>query len=76
MYANRDEPKVLSQIAFALLPAFQTFRAEMIARLLAFFNEIIVGSTLQTLREIRGDIKSSRGNELRYCPSVQTNRYL
>jgi hypothetical protein len=48
---QRHDPKIISQIAFALIPAFSTFPIEMQPRLLAFFEERIIRDVLEELRQ-------------------------
>ncbi|SJL00440.1 uncharacterized protein ARMOST_03753 [Armillaria ostoyae] len=54
LHVHRRNPKVVSQIGFALIPAFYTFPPEMSARLLAFFEECIIRGILDDLREVQG----------------------
>ncbi|KAK0459777.1 uncharacterized protein EV420DRAFT_1620288 [Desarmillaria tabescens] len=54
LHVHRRNPKVVSQIGFALIPAFYTFPPEMYARLLAFFEECIIRGILDDLREVQG----------------------
>lgn len=53
---NRHNPKVASQIGFALLPAFYTFRPEMHTKLLAFFDAMLMRPMLESLREAQGNV--------------------
>ena len=55
-YMNRHNPKVVSQIGFALLPAFYTFRPEMHLKLLTFFDTMIMRPMLESLREAQGNV--------------------
>ncbi len=66
LHVHRRNPKVVSQIGFALIPAFYTFPPEMYARLLAFFEECIIRGILDDLREVQGlqDEISFQGNAL------------
>ncbi|KAJ4487923.1 hypothetical protein J3R30DRAFT_3280032 [Lentinula aciculospora] len=63
LHAYRHASEIVSQIVFALIPAFTTFPKEMHARLLAFFEECVTRSALEELSLIQGtrDIKSSQG---------------
>lgn len=54
IHTQRHDPKVISQIAFALIPAFSTFHIEMHPRLLAFFEEGIIRDVLEDLSRIQG----------------------
>ena len=56
LHLNRRNPKVVSQIAFALLPAFYTFRPEMHIKLLAFFDTMVMRPMLESLREAQGNV--------------------
>ena len=56
LHMNRRNPKVVSQIGFALLPAFYTFRPEMHIRLLAFFGTMVMRPMLESLREAQGTV--------------------
>ncbi|KDQ60796.1 hypothetical protein JAAARDRAFT_173016 [Jaapia argillacea MUCL 33604] len=50
----RSDPKLLSHLGFALIPAFNTFKAQMHGRLLALFEEGIMRGMLQDLRQHQG----------------------
>ena len=54
LHTHRHDPKTISQIGFALIPAFSTFGPEMHSRLLAFFEEGVIRGVLYDLRQIRG----------------------
>lgn len=54
IHTQRHDPKVISQIGFALIPAFSTFHVEMQPRLLAFFEEGIVRGALEDLNRSQG----------------------
>jgi hypothetical protein len=54
IHTQRHDPKIISQIAFALIPAFSTFHIEMQPRLLAFFEEGIIRDVLEDLSRIQG----------------------
>jgi len=56
LHMNRRNSKVVSQIGFALLPAFYTFRPEMHTKLLAFFDTMVMRPMLESLREAQGNI--------------------
>ena len=56
LHMNRRNPNVVSQIGFALLPAFYTFRPEMHTKLLAFFDTMVMRPMLESLREAQGNI--------------------
>lgn len=53
IHTQRHDPKVISEIAFALIPAFSTFHVEMQPRLFAFFEGIIRG-VLEDLSRAQG----------------------
>ncbi|OAX44683.1 hypothetical protein K503DRAFT_196614 [Rhizopogon vinicolor AM-OR11-026] len=53
-HVHRNEPSIVCRIAFAVLPAFGTFRSEMHSRLLIFFNSVILTGVLEDLNRIRG----------------------
>ena len=55
LHMNRRNPKVVSRIGFALLPAFYTFRPEMHIKLLAFFDTMVMRPMLESLREAQGN---------------------
>lgn len=65
IHTQRHDPKIISQIAYALLPAFATFHIEMQPRLLAFFDEGIIRDVLEDLSRTQGtgplDASSARG---------------
>jgi hypothetical protein len=54
IHTQRHDPKILSQIAFALIPAFSTFQIEMQPRLLAFFEVGIIRGVLEDLGRTQG----------------------
>jgi hypothetical protein len=54
IHTQRHEPKIISQIGFALIPAFSTFHVEMQPRLLAFFEEGIIRGVLEDLSLSQG----------------------
>lgn len=54
LHTHRHDPRVISQIGFALLPAFLTFSPEMHTRLLGFFDDSVLGSLLADLRSLQG----------------------
>ena len=56
LHMNRRNPKVVSRIGFALLPAFYTFRPETHIKLLTFFDTMVVRPMLESLREAQGNI--------------------
>ncbi|OJA10550.1 hypothetical protein AZE42_03139 [Rhizopogon vesiculosus] len=51
---HRNEPSIVCRVAFAVLPAFGTFRSEMHSRLLTFFNNVMLTGVLEDLNRIRG----------------------
>lgn len=61
IHSHQDEPAVLAQVAFAIIPAFHTFKPVMHARLLAFFDEGLIGPVCDDLKRLRnplGDLSS------------------
>ncbi|PFH54331.1 hypothetical protein AMATHDRAFT_38260 [Amanita thiersii Skay4041] len=54
LHAHRHLPRVVSQIGFAIIPAFSTFPREMQGRLLKFFEECIIRGLLQELSVSQG----------------------
>ncbi|KAF8163325.1 hypothetical protein B0H34DRAFT_805778 [Crassisporium funariophilum] len=54
IHAHRHDPRVISQIAFAMIPAFSTFDSQMHSRLLSFFESSVVRIVLQNLETIQG----------------------
>lgn len=54
LHAHWHSPKVISQIGFAVIQAFQTFRPAMHTRLLTFFDECVVGGILEQLGQVQG----------------------
>lgn len=54
LHIHRFEPKILSQIGFAVIPAFQTFPHSMHFRLIMFFEEGVLGGMLEGLQRIQG----------------------
>ncbi|KAI6036559.1 hypothetical protein BKA83DRAFT_85522 [Pisolithus microcarpus] len=53
IHCNLREPAVISQVAFAVIPAFSTFPPQMYPRLLAFFDNVILRGVLEDLRSKR-----------------------
>ena len=54
IYAHQHEPRIVSNIGFAVLPAFLTFRPSMFIRLLAFFEQRVLGGMLDNLAKAQG----------------------
>jgi hypothetical protein len=73
LHTNRSDPKVISQIGFALIPAFATFPPEMLIRLLAFFEQNIIRAVLEDLKRVQGvdDPVMSFRQEKGACSRVQ-----
>jgi len=59
IHSQSRDPKIISRIGFALIPAFVTFREAMQTRLLAFFEGAIIRGTLEELRYIQGNLDTS-----------------
>jgi hypothetical protein len=54
VHFHRRDPRVVSQIAFAMIPAFSTFPPQMYIRLLNFFDTSIVRVVLEDLVRLQG----------------------
>ncbi|KAF7304918.1 hypothetical protein MKEN_01206100 [Mycena kentingensis (nom. inval.)] len=54
LHSHRHDPKIVSEIGLALIPAFNTFPTTMHARLLAFFEDGLLRSLLSDLAHERG----------------------
>ncbi|KAH9856975.1 hypothetical protein C2E23DRAFT_892456 [Lenzites betulinus] len=71
LHAHRHDPRVISQIGFALLPAFLTFSPEMHTRLLSFFDDGVLGNILADLRSLQGTRQiTSPSADLSYQDSI------
>ncbi|KAI0362213.1 hypothetical protein OH77DRAFT_1416438 [Trametes cingulata] len=71
LHAHRHDPRVISQIGFALLPAFLTFSPEMHTRLLSFFDDGVLGNVLADLRNLQGTRQlTSPSADLPYNDSI------
>ncbi|KAG1878063.1 hypothetical protein DFJ58DRAFT_648717 [Suillus subalutaceus] len=57
-HVHSSEPSIISRIAFAVLPAFGTFRSEMHPRLLSFFDNVILRGVFEDLNGIRGYVST------------------
>jgi hypothetical protein len=57
-HVHSNEPSVISRIAFAILPAFGTFRSEMHPRLLSFFDSVILRRVFEDLNRFRGNVST------------------
>ncbi len=55
-YTHRHDPRVISEIAFAMIPAFYSFPRQMHPRLLHFFETSIVRIALQNLARLQGTV--------------------
>ena len=60
MHMHAESHAVISQVGFAVLPAFTTFKAEMYPRLLLFFEGMLRGM-LHEERRLRGLTKNGKG---------------
>lgn len=60
IHTHRHDPKIVSDIGLALIPAFSTFQPEMHARLLAFFEDGVIRGILEDLGRARGSTIDSR----------------
>ena len=54
IHFHRHDPRIISHIAFAMIPAFSTFPPQMHIRLLNFFETNIVRLVLQDLGRLQG----------------------
>ncbi|KAF8910955.1 hypothetical protein CPB84DRAFT_1842225 [Gymnopilus junonius] len=60
VHTHRHSPQIISQIAFAMIPAFYTFSPSLYTRLLFFFKSSIINTTLEALEHLRDPtLKSS-----------------
>ncbi|KDR81629.1 hypothetical protein GALMADRAFT_239698 [Galerina marginata CBS 339.88] len=59
VHSHRHSPRVISQIAFAMIPALHTFNSSMNPRLLFFFESSVVRIVLENLEDIQGPSKNS-----------------
>jgi len=75
LHMNRRNPKVVSRIGFALLPAFYTFRPEMHIKLLAFFDTMVIRPMLESLREAQGNVPVEGGSS-RDCDPLSPIDYI
>ncbi|KIY43409.1 hypothetical protein FISHEDRAFT_10379, partial [Fistulina hepatica ATCC 64428] len=73
LYNHRDDPRIVAQIGFAMIPAFATFPEEMYGWLLTFFETLLRGAS-QTLVDLRaiGEVLTdiSNGTEPSEAPIV------
>ncbi|KAJ7452375.1 hypothetical protein B0H11DRAFT_2327847, partial [Mycena galericulata] len=53
IHTHHDDPKIVSEIGLAIIPAFSTFQPEMHFRLLVFFEDGVIRSILEELRRAR-----------------------
>ena len=66
IHSHQHDPAVLAQVAFAIIPAFHTFKPVMHARLLAFFDEGLIGPVCDDFKRLR----NSAGDVSTGSPSV------
>ncbi|KAJ7109404.1 hypothetical protein C8R44DRAFT_286771 [Mycena epipterygia] len=59
LHTHHHDPKIISEIGFALIPAFSTFQPEMHVRLLAFFEDGVIRGILEDLGRARGSSTAS-----------------
>ncbi|TFK29961.1 hypothetical protein FA15DRAFT_684259 [Coprinopsis marcescibilis] len=50
IHIHNREPRVVSRIGFAVIPAFSTFSSEMHGRLITFFEKVVIRGQLESLR--------------------------
>ena len=65
IHSHQDSPEVVSRIGFAMIYAFHTFRPSMHARLLAFFDENVLGGMLEHLGRVQ-----KRADSLPSAPGI------
>jgi hypothetical protein len=63
LHTHQHNPYVISQVTFAILPAFYTFHSQMYARLLTFMEASVVRIVLQNLGRLRKEIVPKRHPE-------------
>ncbi|KAJ3564293.1 hypothetical protein NP233_g8386 [Leucocoprinus birnbaumii] len=54
LHINAHNPRMVSQIGLALVPAFSSFNRDMYPRLISFFNQGIIRNSLSDLRRLQG----------------------
>jgi hypothetical protein len=54
VFNHQHEPKIISRIVSAMIPAFETFPATMHFYLLNFFDQVVIGGVLEELRYAQG----------------------
>lgn len=54
IHFHRHDPRIISHIAFAMIPAFSTFPPQMYIRLLYFYETSILRLVLQDLGRLQG----------------------
>jgi len=64
LHTHQHNPHVISQVTFAMLPAFYTFHPQMYGRLLTFFEASVVRTVLQNLGHLHKKIVSELHPEL------------
>ncbi|KAJ7235476.1 hypothetical protein B0H12DRAFT_1141671 [Mycena haematopus] len=72
LHIHHHDPKVISKIGLALIPAFSTFPSEMQGRLLAFFEDGVVRKLLENLERARGPStnSSAASHDDEYTPGM------
>ncbi|EAU88627.2 hypothetical protein CC1G_12019 [Coprinopsis cinerea okayama7 len=58
IHTHRHDPKVISRIGFAVIPAFSTFQPEMHGRLISFFETSVIRGILESLRHAQGFVSA------------------
>ncbi|KAH9951250.1 hypothetical protein B0H21DRAFT_272251 [Amylocystis lapponica] len=79
LHTHRHNPQVLSQIALAVIPAFYTFRPVMHTRLLAFFDDGIIGNIMDDLQRIQGNseaVQQDRSPDVSYSDAASTKPFV
>jgi len=65
-HAHHHDAQVISQIAFAMIPAFSTFDAQMHPRLFNFFELSIIQPVLSSLKQLQGQINPASLEKCKY----------
>ncbi|KAF7323012.1 hypothetical protein HMN09_00080900 [Mycena chlorophos] len=73
LHTHRQDPKVVSEIGFAMIPAFHSFAPSMHVRLLSFFEDGVLRNILEDLARARGTPsepiqREPVGNEPAFAP--------
>jgi len=74
IHTHRHDAQVISQIAFAMMPAFSTFETPMHVRLLAFFESSVIRTVLLNLKLVQGQV--AHPTPLPHCQSYDSKSRL